>query len=75
MAFYTDKKEVLVSDKPAQYSTLRKPGEQPPAPGIYKCQNCGYEDVFNRKCDTIPPCAVCGPKTTTWKMLVKAVDS
>jgi len=75
MAFYADTSNVHKSDKPDQYSPHRKPGEKPPSPGIYKCQSCGYEDVFNRECEKIPPCAKCGTKTTTWKLLVKAVDS
>lgn len=72
MAFYTDKKNVVVSDKPEQYDVKRRPGDKPSAPGIYKCQSCGFEDVINRECDTLPPCSECRNKTTTWKLLVKA---
>ncbi len=74
MAFYGDKSKVRQSDKMDQYNKARKPGETPPSPGIYKCDSCGYEDVFNRECAKIPPCANCGTETTTWKLLVKAVD-
>ena len=75
MAFYADTTKVRKSNQPAQYDAKRKPGEKPASPGIYKCQSCGYEDVFNRECEKIPPCANCGPNTTTWKLLVKAVDN
>lgn len=74
MAFYTDTKNVKISDKPAQYNKVFTPGSTPSAPGIYKCQNCGYEDVINRECDKLPPCSSCGHKGATWKILVKAVD-
>lgn len=74
MAFYTNKNAVKVSDKPTQYDTQLKPGEKPQSPGIYKCQSCGYEDVINRECSPLPPCANCKTKTTTWKLLVKATD-
>jgi hypothetical protein len=75
MAFYADSKNVQVSDKPDQYSKLWKPGETPPAPGIFKCQTCGFEDVINRECTKLPPCSACGKKKNEhWKMLVKAVD-
>jgi len=73
MAFYADKNNVNLSNKPDQYNMLRSPGETPPAPGIYKCQKCGFEDVINRDCDTLPPCANCD-KSMKWKMLVKATD-
>lgn len=74
MAFYADKKNVKFSDKPDQYNVERKPGDKPSSPGIYKCQNCGFEDVINRECEKLPPCSECKTKTTTWKMLVKAID-
>lgn len=74
MAFYGDESKVRKTDKPDQYKQARKPGESPPFPGIYKCDNCGFEDVFNRECSTIPPCSKCGKRTTTWKLLVKATD-
>lgn len=74
MAFYGDANNVHKTDKPDQYKKARKPGETPPYPGIYKCDTCGYEDVFNRECNKIPPCSKCGTKTTTWKFLVKATD-
>ena len=77
MAFYADKSNVKLSDKPGQYNTSRKPGEAPPSPGIYKCQTCGYEDVINRECGVLPPCSECGKakkKNEHWKLLVKAVE-
>lgn len=77
MAFYADQNKVRLSDKPNQYNTLRKPGEKPPSPGIYKCQTCGFEDVINRECGTLPPCSSCKDKSRKneyWKLLVKAVD-
>ena len=73
MSFYADKDNVKVSDKVKQYNDIRHPGEKPPAPGIYKCQGCGYEDVINRECGKIPPCSNCGGDDG-WKLLVKAVD-
>lgn len=74
MAFYADEKKVRLSNKPEQYGTQRKPGEKPSSPGIYKCQSCGFEDVINRECEKLPPCSNCETETTTWKLLVKAVD-
>ena len=51
-------------------------GSKPNAPGIYKCQRCGFEDVINRECDTLPPCSHCKsrPGRNTWKLLVQATD-
>lgn len=78
MAFYADKTNVNLSDKPAQYDTLRKPGEKPGGPGIYKCQTCGFEDVMNRECNKLPPCSNCNNNGQNgneyWKYLVKATD-
>ena len=74
MAFYADKTNVTLSDKPNQYGVTHKPGKKPPAPGIYKCQHCGYEDVINRECETLPPCSSCNHSGVTWKLLVKVVD-
>ncbi|PRZ52302.1 hypothetical protein BX589_115182 [Paraburkholderia fungorum] len=78
MAFYADKNKVQVSDKPAQYGTLRKPGEKPGGPGIYKCETCGFEDVINRECKKLPPCSNCDNDgkggNEYWKFLVKATD-
>jgi hypothetical protein len=74
MAFYADKAVVKLSDKTEQYGKILKPGSTPPAPGIYKCQNCGFEDVINRECSKLPPCSSCEHVGATWKMLVKAVD-
>lgn len=74
MALYADKDNVSTSNQPEKYGILRKPGEKPPNAGIYKCQTCGFEDVFNRACETIPPCAQCKNKTEHWKLLVTATD-
>jgi hypothetical protein len=75
MAFYGDEKKVIKSTKLTQYQTELKPGESPLGPGIYKCQACGFEDVMNRACNTLPPCSNCNKKPHTWKFLVKAVDA
>lgn len=72
MAFYLDAKHVKLTDKPRQYEAHRKPGSKPPAPGIYQCQSCGFEDVINRECNELPPCARCLSGTSTWRLLVKA---
>jgi hypothetical protein len=76
MAFYEDEYYVKKTDKPDQYKTIRKIGEKPPSPGIYKCQKCGFEDVMNRDCDKLPPCANCKEEgsSNTWKLLVKATN-
>lgn len=74
MAFYANEKAVRKTQNPDRYKVERKPGEQPPSPGIYKCQTCGYEDVVSRKCDALPPCANCDKTPHTWKLLVTAVD-
>lgn len=76
MAFYADKKVVRESDNPNQYAQVRKIGEKPGGPGIYKCQTCGFEDVMNRECAKLPPCANCSDSkgANTWKLLVKATD-
>lgn len=73
MARFKDTKNVTIStgDK---YNVVRKPGENPSSPGIYKCQACGYEDVINRECGKLPPCSNCNSKPHTWKLLVTATD-
>lgn len=73
MAFYANNKVVRISDKPDQYGADRKIGSKPPFPGIYKCQNCGFEDVINRECEKLAPCSNCN-KGIVWKMIVKAED-
>ncbi|MGY4534634.1 ribosomal protein L37AE/L43A [Pseudomonas sp. TE3786] len=77
MAFYTDTKVVLVSNQPAKYQTIRRIGEKPEGPGIYKCQSCGFEDVMNRECTKLPPCSNCSKSkgANTWKLLVTAADA
>lgn len=76
MAFYEDKKSVRETDSADQYRKERSIGSKPNAPGIYKCQKCGYEDVINRECEKLPPCSNCKKKgnSNTWKFLVKATD-
>lgn len=49
-------------------------GSKPRYPGIYKCKSCGYEDVINRQCETLPPCNGC-KKSSGWNLIVKAEDS
>ena len=74
----TTKSNVVLSGKPAQDNTLRKPGEKPGGPGIYKCQTCGFEDVINRERNKLPPCSNCDNEgkggSEYWKFLVKAID-
>lgn len=76
MAFYEDKRAVRESDSLEQYKRIRKVGEYPASPGIYKCLDCGFEDVMNRGCKTLPPCSNCSKEkgANTWKLLVKATD-
>jgi hypothetical protein len=74
VAFYNDDTKVRKTDQPGKYQVARKPGEKPSSPGIYKCQACGYEDVINRECGHLPPCAKCDKKPHTWKLLVTATD-
>lgn len=79
MAFYADKENVKETNKPEKYNKLRKPGEAPGGPGIYKCQTCGFEDVINRECGVLPPCSNCAKKGKNrnehWKWLVRAEDA
>lgn len=74
MAWYRDSANVKRSgDQYAEkYENVWTSGEEPSYPGIYKCQSCGFEDVINRECDTMPPCSNCDG--STWKLLVRAVD-
>lgn len=76
MAFYEDKRAVKESDSIEQYKRVRKIGEAPMSPGIYKCLVCGFEDVMNRECTKLPPCSSCSKEkgANTWKLLVKATD-
>lgn len=76
MAFYEDKRAVKESDAVEQYRRVRKIGEQPMSPGIYKCFSCGFEDVINRECTKLPPCSNCSKDKVpnTWRLLVKATD-
>lgn len=76
MAFYRDKKNVKQATEATEqrYSKEWKPGDKPIHAGIYKCQVCGFEDVINRQCETMPPCAECREDTKTWKLLVRAED-
>ncbi|MBC7953967.1 MAG: hypothetical protein H7Z12_19380 [Rhodospirillaceae bacterium] len=74
MAFYDDNTNVKKTDKSEKYQKKRSPGETPPGPGIYKCQECGFEDVINRECETLPPCSNCEGKGVKWKWLVRATN-
>lgn len=73
MARFQDKINVTHSTHD-KYEKIRRPGEKPSSPAIYKCQTCGYEDVINRECGTLPPCSNCQDKPSGWKLLVTAVD-
>ena len=75
MAFYNSTKAVRPTDRPEQYQLNRPVGSKPAGPGIYECQNCGFEDVINRECSKLPPCSNCREKSHDWKMIVKAVDA
>lgn len=75
MAFYSSTKAVCQSEHPEQYDRLRPIGSKPSDPGIYECQNCGFEDVINRECEKFPPCSNCKEKSRNWKMIVKAVGT
>ena len=71
MAFYNSTKAVRPTDLPEQYQLNRPVGSKPAGPGIYECQNCGFEDVINRECSKLPPCSNCREKSHDWKMIVK----
>jgi len=77
MAFYENAKLVKITGKPLQYQKVRETGEVPPAPGIYRCETCGFEDVMNRECQKLPPCSSCSKEkgANTWRFLVKATDA
>lgn len=77
MAWYRDEVNVkrTALSKAQKYEVTLTPGETPQFPGIYKCQSCGFEDVINRECDTMPPCANCREDTEDWKLLVRAEDA
>ena len=76
MAQYGDKENVkeVASGYKEKYEKLWKPGQNPTFPGIYKCQICGYEDVINRECDSLPPCSSCDGNPMEWKLLVRALN-
>ena len=74
MSWYADSKNVKESTSKDKFEQKWKPGQKPTFPGIYKCQSCGYEDVINRECHKLPPCANCNNKPHEWKLLVRAVD-
>ncbi len=55
-------------------------GSPPDGAGIYQCQECGYEDVINRECNTLPPCQspTCQEKRKQgqrWKLVREVKDS
>ena len=75
MAFYSSTNAVQRTTVHEQYTRRRAIGSKPGGPGIYECQNCGYEDVINRECQTLPPCSNCKEESNGWKMIVKAVDA
>ncbi len=74
MAFYIDPKAVKKSDKPNKFGVFTV-GEKPKYAGIYECLNCGQEDVINRECTKLPPCAACKKQSHQWQFLVRAQDA
>lgn len=81
MAYYIDSNNVKKNTKETaneKYEHVWKPGQNPSYAGIYRCLECGYEDLINRQCTKLPPCTNCeekGHKSNTWKLLVKAEDT
>lgn len=77
MAWYRDNSVVQRTGEAyaGKYDKVWKPGNNPEYPGIYKCQKCGYEDVINRECDSLPPCSNCGRGSMEWKLVVRAMDA
>ena len=77
MAWYRDNESVqrTSEDYAAKFEKIWKPGNKPDFPGIYKCQKCGFEDVINRECESLPPCSNCRPGPMQWKLLVRAEDA
>lgn len=83
MATYVENSQVKMikdpdSETKKRYDRTWKPGENPSCAGIYRCQSCGYEDVINRECTSLPPCSNCeekNHKNNTWKLLVRAENA
>ena len=77
MAWYRDSSKVrqTAEEYAEKFNKIWKPGNNPDYPGIYKCQKCGYEDVINRECHSLPPCSNCAHGSMQWKLLVRAVDA
>lgn len=75
MARFGEPTKFKKSNNPKLYTTLRSIGSTPPAPGIYECQECGFEDVINRDCDRLPPCSYCRSEGHDWKLIARAVDA
>jgi hypothetical protein len=74
MAFYLDPRKVRQSDKTSKFQKFAV-GDIPDYPGIYECQNCGQEDVINRECTKLPPCAACKEKGHEWLLIARAQDA
>ena len=76
MAFYGDEDNVnqATGDGLKKYDREWKPGRNPSYPGIYECQTCGYEDVINRECTSLPPCSNCDSEHMKWKLVVRPAD-
>ncbi len=55
------------------FKGIQKTGSKPDHPGIYECQNCGFEDLINRECEKLPPCSECDG--SEWKLIVYAMNS
>ncbi|HHQ4508563.1 TPA: hypothetical protein ACSP3X_003404 [Aeromonas hydrophila] len=56
-----------------RFRTIQSSGSKPSHPGIYECQTCGFEDLINRECNTLPPCSKCDG--SEWKLIAFAQDS
>ncbi|MCS3834822.1 hypothetical protein HNP10_003622 [Aeromonas veronii] len=56
-------KDKFQYSKAAAFSNTYTSGHNPPAPGIFECQECNKEMVMNRAADPLPPCSACDGKT------------
>ncbi|ATP91764.1 hypothetical protein VI35_18220 [Aeromonas caviae] len=80
MAWYIDSENVkknTVEAAKSKYNKIWSIGDNPDHPGIYMCQFCGYEDVINRECYSLPPCSNCKTPghSNKWKLLVRAENA
>lgn len=63
----------IVKEQVQHFRSIQKTGSAPTRPGIYECQNCGFEDLINRDCDKLPPCSDC--EGSEWLLIVYALNS